>query len=199
MRKLFLVAFIAALFTGVSANAQGLKGVWFAGGNISIGSEKEYNDAGSKIKTTDFTVLPLVGKFISPSVAIGGALGYSQNKVEDVKNQTFIIQPLVRQYWNISGKLFAFGQVALPVSFGNIKNDGTKISDQFNMGLAFAPGLDLIVNNWLTIEASFNLLSIGYSTDKPKGGSKSSDFKFNGNFLESTSLGKVNIGVKILF
>lgn len=199
MKKVLLIAVLTVLCAGMSINAQGLKDVWFAGGNVSIGTDKSYDAAGERVKTTDYTVLPLVGKFITPSFAVGGALGYSYNKVDDLKKQSFIIQPLVRQYWNISGKLFVFGQLALPVSFGNIKNDGEKVSDQFNMGLSFTPGLDLIVNDWLSIEASFNLLSIGYSSDKPEEGSKSSNFKFNGNFMNSAELGKVNVGVKILF
>lgn len=198
MKKVFLIAVIAALFTTMGVNAQGLKGTWFAGGNLSMGSSKSYTEAGNKVKVSDYAIMPLAGKFVTPSLAIGGAVGYVYGKEDPIKTTTFIIQPLVRQYWNIAGKLYAFGQVALPIQFGNEKNNGFKTKEA-GVAIAFAPGLDLIVNSWLTIEASFNVISFGYENSKPDGGKTSSNFKLNGNMLGATELGKINIGVKVLF
>lgn len=203
MKKVLLIAVLTVLCAGMSINAQGLKDVWFAGGTLSISTEKPFKGGD---RTKEFTVLPMVGTFISPSLAVGGAIGYSQvDPVSDgefagTKSQKFIIQPLVRKYWNISGKLYVFTQASLPISFGNVKQDGDKIGDSMGFGFAFTPGLDLIVNNWLSIEASFNLINLSYTTFNPKGdGDRVNNFSFKGDALSSTKFGDITVGVKILF
>lgn len=199
MKKVFLIATLVALFIGSSVNAQGLKGVWFGGGTLSLSSERTIESQGERVK--EFTILPMFGKFITPSVAVGGAAGFSQADNSTFKEQNFIIQPLVRKYWNISGKLYAFTQAALPVTFGNLKENGDKIANSFGINFAFAPGLDLIVTNWLSIEASFNLVGLSFTSYNPKedGADRINNFSFKGDGLTSTKFGNINVGVKILF
>lgn len=209
MKKLFLVAVLAVISMCVSA--QGLKGTWFAGGQLSFGSDKE-NIAGTdgtfERKTTDFTVLPILGTFVSPDVAIGAGVGYMSSKTKDAgvqtgKENTFVIKPLVRKYWNITGGLFFFGQASVPMLFtsGEGAEDVGKYN-KTNIGLELAPGFDYVINSWLTIETSFTIFNAGYSSVKPKGGDTDSSFEFNANPFNSIGdreVGKLQIGAKFLF
>lgn len=204
MKKLLLLGAFALVC--LFSNAQdGLKGTWFAGGQVAFGSNKHYV-GDTKIKSDNYTIQPLVGTFISPDVAIGAALGYVHTKNPtlsntEVKDNTFIIQPFVRKYWNITGGLYFFGQGALPVSFGTEKTElanGTSKVKTTSVSIALSPGFDYIVTNWLTVEASFTLLSAGFKSEKPDGGKSSNSFNFDGN-THQNKIGDVAIGVKFLF
>lgn len=207
MKKLLLVSALA--LSCLFANAQdGLKGTWFIGGQAGFGSDKSYVGTTSitEQKVTDFTVAPLVGTFISPSVAVGGAIGFGSVKtkladVQTAKSTEVSIMPFVRKYWNITSGLYFFGQAGLPVSLGNTElgNGDTKVKvNQTNIAVALAPGFDYIINSWITVETSFTLLSARYNNTKPKGGDSSSSFRFNGD-THGTEIGDLTIGVKFLF
>lgn len=208
MKKLFFlgVLSLATLF----ANAQdGLKGTWFVGGQLSFGSDKVQVTGGEQ-KLTNTTVLPIVGTFISPSVAIGAGIGYMGAKREiadrdDWKQNNFVIKPLVRKYWNINGGLFFFGQAAVPVMFGNQKNYGDLGESKTSTSSAYlelSPGFDYVVNSWLTIETSFTIFSTGFSRSKPEEGDANTSFSFNANPFNSVgdrTVGELQVGVKFLF
>jgi len=211
MKKLFLAGVLALATLGL--NAQGLKGTWFAGGQLSFGSSKVQGfelaegTAGEQ-KITSTTVLPILGTFISPSVAIGAGIGYmgTTKKFEGEqysKSNTFVIKPLARKYWNISGGLFFFGQAALPIMFGSseLTKDVGK-ANSTDVYLELSPGFDYVINKWLTIETSFTVFNAGYSRVKPKGGDASSSFEFNANPFNSVgdrTVGELQVGVKFLF
>ena len=196
MKKLFLVATLIAFCATI--NAQGLKGTWFAGGAVEFSKAERYV-ADQKVKTDAYEIMPLVGNFINPSVAVGGALGYKQLKDAGAKDKMFTIMPLVRKYWNITGNLYVFGQAALPVGFGDQKDPNGMKTDLFSMNFQFSPGFDLIVNEWFTIEASFNLINAGFMTNKPDEGKKTTNWSINGNSIASSSFGELTVGVKFLF
>ena len=209
MKKLFLVAALAVISMCVSA--QGLKGTWFAGGQLSFGSSKDNiasTEGSFERKTTDFTVLPILGTFVSPDVAIGAGVGYISSQTKDAGEQTgkantFVIKPLLRKYWNISGDLFFFGQASVPVMFGSgetAKGEGKFNST--NIGLELAPGFDYVINGWITIETSFTIFNAGYSSVKPEGGDTDSSFGLNFNPFRSMGdrkVGDLQVGVKFLF
>ena len=214
MKKILLVGALALL--SLFSNAQdGLKGTWFAGGQVAFGSNKSYwgND---EVKYDNYTFQPLVGIFISSDVAVGAALGYSYSKspsgtinseVYYAKNSTFIVQPFVRKYWNITGGLYFFGQGSLPASFGTQRIDypdgSYYASDRFktktkSLSIVVSPGFDYIITDWMSIEASFTLLSAGYTSSKPDGEKSSNSFSFNGD-THSNKIGNIAIGFKFLF
>lgn len=195
MKRTILLA--SLMIICLSMSAQGLKGVWFAGGNVNFGKQEINLPAGLK-KVSQTAVMPLVGKFVSPTVAVGGALGFSQLKHDDVKTNTYTIMPLARKYWNIAGNLYVFGQMALPVDIANTKNSDPN-SNGFGIHFQVAPGFDLIVNKWFSIEASFVLVNAGYSQQKPKGGDTSRDWSLRGNTIGTSSFGDLSVGVKFLF
>ena len=201
MKKLFLLAGIALLSLNVTAQeeSKGLEGTWWVAGQVSFSSEKT-GDA----KTTSNMILPIVGKFISPSVTIGAGVGVLNNKVDNgfavtSEMSTIVVKPLVRKYWNISGGLFFYGQAALPVMIGKDKVDDSKYS---SVTLEVAPGFDYIVNKWLTVETSFTIFNVGTSTSTPDVGDKTTTFGFNANPMNSVGdrqLGNLQVGDKLLF
>jgi len=208
MKKLCL---LGILFLAISfANAQeGLKGTWFVGGQLAFGSDKNHID-GLEYKTTNTTILPILGTFVSPTVAVGAGIGYMGNKTEEEgadyrKGANFVIKPLVRKYWNINGGLFFFGQLAAPVMFGNKKTYPGHLEAKSNTSsahLELSPGFDYVINSWLTIETSFKIFSTGFSRVKPENGDADTSFSFNANPFNSVgdrTVGELQVGVKFLF
>lgn len=203
MKKILLVA-VALL--GLTVNAQdkkeskGLEGIWWAAGQVSFDSSKT-----GSAKSDSNMILPIVGTFISPDVTIGLGIGNIASKtvngagVTTAEGSTFVVKPLVRKYWNVSGGLFFYGQAALPIMMGKDKITDGKTS---SFGLELAPGFDYVVNKWLTVETSFTVFNVSSSTSTPKVGDKTTTFGFNANPMNSVSdrqLGNLQVGVKFLF
>jgi hypothetical protein len=201
MKKILLVAGIVLL--SLTANAQekskGLQGVWWAAGQVSFDSSKT-GDA----KTNSSMILPILGTFISPDVTVGLGIGNINSTTKlgsatTAESNTFVIKPLVRKYWNVSGSLFFFGQAALPVMIGKDKITDLKTS---SVALTIAPGFDYVINKWLTVETSFDVLNVSTSTSTPKVGNKTTKFGFNANPMNSVAdrnLGALQVGIKFLF
>jgi hypothetical protein len=203
MKKNLLVALV---LLGLTVNAQdkkeskGLEGVWWVAGQVSFDSSKT-----GSVKSDSNMILPIVGTFISPDVTIGLGIGNIASKtvngagVTTAEASTFVVKPLVRKYWNVSGGLFFYGQAALPIMMGKDKITDGKTS---SFGLELAPGFDYVVNKWLTVETSFTVFNVGSSTSTPKVGDKTTTFGFNANPMNSVSdrqLGNLQVGVKFLF
>ena len=202
MKKILLLASVV-LFT-LTSNAQekskGLQGVWFVGGQLQFSSTKT-----GDVKSDSNTVLPVVGNFISPSVAIGcgvGTINSSDTNSAGVKtsnSSTFVFKPLVRKYWNVAGNLYFFGQAALPIMSGKETVSNSKTS---SVALEVSPGFDYIINKWMTVETSFSILNVGSQTSTPNVGDKTTTFGFNANPMNTVSdrnLGGLMLGVKFLF
>ena len=203
MKKLLLVA-VALL--GLTVNAQdkkeskGLEGIWWAAGQVSFDSSKT-----GSAKSDSNMILPIVGTFVSPDVTIGLGIGNISSKTVNgagattAELSTFVVKPLVRKYWNVSGGLFFYGQAALPIMMGKDKITDGKTS---SFGLELAPGFDYVVNKWLTVETSFTVFNVGSSTSTPKVGDKTTTFGFNANPMNSVAdrqIGNLQVGVKFLF
>jgi hypothetical protein len=236
MKKLFLVGALA--LTGLFATAQeGLQGIWFAGGQVSFSNTSYDAD-----KSSSYFILPIAGTFITPSVAVGAGIGYIGNSGEteltypvtkqkftekDPDGGTFVVKPLVRKYWNITGGLFFFGQAALPlqfttnntytyvynpVAFDPISGQVTQVEQvelkgktkSTSVALELSPGFDYVINKWLTIETSFTIFSLGYNTSKPDvdGAKATNTFSLTANPFNSVNdrtVGALQVGVKFLF
>lgn len=172
MKKILLVAAIA-LF-GLTANAQdkenkGLQGAWWATSQLGYSQTKT-----GDVKSSNLMVLPLVGYFVSPSVTVGAGVGTINIKAENAtgtvaKTNLFVAEPLVRKYWNVAGKMYFFGQLAVPIITGKETESELKVS-QF--GLAMSSGLDFFVTKNFSVEFSYNLANFSSTTLTPKTGDK---------------------------
>ncbi|OXA70991.1 hypothetical protein B0A67_13820 [Flavobacterium aquidurense] len=174
-----ILTFVSIALIGLTAKAQdasqGLKGAWFVTSQFGYQQTKT-GDA----KNTNLSVIPIVGTFITPSVAIGAGLGYINMKSDlgsttSGKTDLFVIQPLARKYWNVAGSLYFFGQAALPVITGKEKESDTKIS-QF--GLSVSGGFDYFVTKNFSVEFSYDLANFTSTTIDPKTGDKTTVTNF---------------------
>lgn len=214
MKKLVLAGAIA-LF-GLS-NAQIAKGTTYISGQVGY-SQKENNNDDSKVES--FKVLPTVGYFVGTNLAVGLGVGYKSDKttettnnsliVSEVKNteSAFVVAPFVRKYWTIADKLYIFGQLEVPMEFGQVKEEGTSTTtiggttttaststkaNYTSIGVNVKPGLDYFLNKNWSIEATIG--EFGYNTSKfDTDGAKSvNNYKFGLN------LSAVTFGVKYVF
>jgi len=214
MKKLVLAGAVA-LF-GLS-NAQIAKGTTYISGQVGY-SQKENNNDDSKVES--FKVLPTVGYFVGTNLAVGLGVGYKSDKttettnnsliVSEVKNteSAFVVAPFVRKYWTIADKLYIFGQLEVPMEFGQVKEEGTSTTtiggttttaststkaNYTSIGVNVKPGLDYFLNKNWSIEATIG--EFGYNTSKfDTDGAKSvNNYKFGLN------LSAVTFGVKYVF
>ena len=174
-----IVALISIALIGLTANAQevnqGLKGAWFATSQFGYQQTKT-----ADVKNTSLSVLPIVGTFVTPSVAVGAGFGYMNIKSDSdkgtaAKTDLIVIQPLARKYWNVAGSLYFFGQLAAPVITGKEKQSELKVT-QF--GLSLSGGFDYFVTKNFSVEFSYDLANFTSTTLEPKTGEKTTVTNF---------------------
>ena len=174
-----IVTLISIVLVGLTAkaqdSAQGLKGAWFATSQFGYQQTKT-----ADVKNTNLSVIPIVGTFITPSVAVGAGLGYINMKSDskagtEAKTDLIVIEPLARKYWNIAGSLYFFGQAALPVITGKEKESDTKIN-QF--GLSVSGGFDYFITKNFSVEFSYDLANFTSTTIDPTVGEKTTVTNF---------------------
>lgn len=218
--KKILLAGAVALF-GLS-NAQIAKGTTYISGQLGY-SQNENNNTDTKIES--FKVLPTVGYFVNTNLAVGLGVGYKNDNTKVTtegnliptgtfvnENKTtasaFVVAPFVRKYWTLGDKLYIFGQLEVPMEFGQFKDENNRTetvgstetkkstSDKANytsIGVNVKPGLDYFLNKNWSIEATFG--EFGYNTNKldVDGAKRVNDYKFGLN------LSSVTFGVKYVF
>ena len=179
MKKLLLAGAlaIAGMF---SAQDKGLQGTWFA--TAQIGYEQTKGALLNGGKSTNTTILPIVGYFVAPTTAVGVDVGNVNIKAEDASGNTaantnlLVVQPLVRKYYNVAGKLFFFGQLAAPIITGKEKESNTKVN---SFSLAGSAGFDYIFSKHVTVEFSYRMIDYTHTTLKPESGEKTTMNSFN--------------------
>jgi len=182
MKKTILLSIIAILaFTNINAqeeetSSQGLKGAWWGLGQLNFTDVEETD-------TSSFTILPVVGNFISPTVTVGLGLGYKSTKVGDEDAfDAIIVMPLVRKYWGISDKFYLFAQADVPMEF---------YDNATAYGFNVRPGIDYFIGGNFTIEATFG--QFGYNVVDVDGGDT------NGTTSLGFDMMSINFGLKYLF
>ncbi|WP_143883594.1 outer membrane beta-barrel protein [Chryseobacterium binzhouense] len=202
MKKILLAAAVVAF--GLS-NAQIAKGTTYVSGVVGYSSTENNND---DTKVENFAVVPTVGYFVAPNLAVGLGVGYAsaseketfQNGFDKYTQSAFVVEPFVRKYWTLGDKLYIFGQLSVPMQFGNEKMEenlnNTTVSNKVNynsFGVSVKPGLDYFLNKNWTIEATIG--EFGYNTSKyDVDGAKNVN-----NFNFGLNLANVGIGVKYVF
>ncbi|KRB55755.1 outer membrane beta-barrel protein [Flavobacterium sp. Root186] len=177
MKKIFTLVGIALIGLSVKAqdSAQGLKGAWFATSQFGYQQTKT-----ADLKNTSLSVLPVVGTFVTPSVAVGAGIGFINIKADSnagtaAKTDLFVIQPLARKYWNVAGSLYFFGQAALPVITGKEKESELKVNQ---VGVSVSGGFDYFVTKNFSVEFSYDLANFTSTTIEPKNGEKTTVTNF---------------------
>ena len=174
-----LLTFVSIALIGLTAKAQdsnqGLKGAWFATSQFGYQQTKT-----ADVKNTSLSVLPIVGTFVTPSVAVGAGIGYINIKADSdagtaAKTDLIVIEPLARKYWNIAGSLYFFGQLALPVITGKEKESELKVTQ---VGVAVSGGFDYFITKNFSVEFSYDLVNFTSTTLDPKNGEKTTVTNF---------------------
>lgn len=113
------------------SNAQIKTGTLYLSGQAGFSQNKDNN---TENKSQNFSVIPTVGVFIAPNLAIGTGIGYTGSKAENtdvnnlgfgvetlqstIKASAFTARPFIRKYWTLSDNLYIFGQLEIPVEIG---------------------------------------------------------------------------------
>ncbi|MGC4039340.1 MAG: hypothetical protein QM710_00700 [Flavobacterium sp.] len=178
MKKLLLAAGIIVLSFASQAQekSQGLQGAWFATSQFGYQQTKTGDN-----KATNLSVIPIVGTFITPSVAVGAGVGIMNIKSEtasvtNANTNLLVVEPLIRKYWNIAGNFYFFGQLASPIISGKEKEADTKITQY---GVAMSGGIDFFVTKSFSVEFSYDLANFTSTTIKPDGGDKTTVNNFS--------------------
>ncbi len=175
MKNLLLFASMALFCLNVNAQDKqntenkGLKGAFWATSQIGYSKTSAGDDT-----MTNFNIIPIVGYFVSPSVTAGVGVGVVNIKnetagVTNAKTNLLVVEPLVRKYWNVAGKMYFFGQLAAPIINGKESEANMKISQY---GVAMSGGFDFFVTKNFSVELSYNLINVSSTTITPDTGSK---------------------------
>lgn len=170
MKKFLLLAAIAIF--GFTANAQekeniDLDGAWWATSQVGF-QQTKFGDE----KSTNLSIIPLVGYFITPSITVGAGAGLINIKSEtggttNSNAELIVVEPLLRKYWNIAGNFYFFGQLAVPIISGKEKESDMKITQY---GVAMSGGFDFFVTKSFSVEFSYDLANFTSTTLKPNSG-----------------------------
>lgn len=218
MKKIVLVSAVA-LFS--LSNAQIAKGTAYLSGQVEY-NHNENNQFTEKRKEDIVKILPTAGYFVAENLAVGLGIGYKSAvtkyevgnaaisnllEIKDTDN-AFVVAPFVRKYWTLSDKLYIFGQLQVPLEFGqqkfdansNIEMGDPQLAPSFSsknnytkIGVNIKPGLDYFLSKKWSIEATFG--EFGYNTNKRDldGAKRQNNYKFDVN------LASVTFGVKYVF
>jgi len=174
-----ILSLVGIVLIGLTAKAQdgnqGLKGAWFATSQFGYQQTKT-----GDVKNTNLSILPVVGTFVTPSVALGAGFGLINMKSESkdgtaAKTDLIVIEPLARKYWNVAGSLYFFGQLATPIITGKEKESDLKVNQ---VGLALSGGFDYFVTKSFSVEFSYDLANFTSTTLDPKVGEKTTVTNF---------------------
>lgn len=141
MKKLMLTAMVA-LFA-VAANAQDL----FLGGTVNFWDN-------SDAKHTSFGIAPEIGYNLSDAWALGMQVGYSYEKVDEIKINSIGVAPYARYSYLIAGpvKLFLDGGF----DFETAKLKGGDSYNAWSIGIH--PGVSIALNNKFSLVAHIGFL-----------------------------------------
>ncbi|MCZ4245035.1 outer membrane beta-barrel protein [Pedobacter punctiformis] len=187
MKKLLLsLVAVAGLVYG--ANAQTEKGKVILGGNVGFNTSKV--DGANKADVS-FSIVPSAGYFVANNFAIGTGVGYTYNKeVSRLRqNEAFVVAPFGRYYVGLSDQFKFFGQLSVPMAFGNNKivdangDTGAKVGSTTSIGVNVAPGFAFFPTKRIGIEVSVN--GLGYNNFSIKDEATGAKVKTNSFGLEA--------------
>ena len=167
MKKILLTLSAVAVL-GFAANAQTEKGKFMLGGQVNYDG---HNVKDSDFKINSLSIVPNVGYFVADNIAVGLGLGYQWTKAENNENSSetgsaFQLAPFGRMYSNNAGPVKFFGQLSVPMSWGERKINDDKVSTISNYGVELAPGLAFFPTSNIGIEFKVKGLYFQSSTDK---------------------------------
>lgn len=191
--KKVLLSLIAVAGLAFTTQAQTEKGNFLIGGSVEVNTGK--NDGAAK-SDVNFSVVPSVGYFFDNNFAVGTEIGYayakSYNVLTSAQSSAFVVRPYLRGYKGINDQFKFFGQLSVPMAFGNNKlgdaegNNMVKTGKNNNVGVALSPGIAFFPSKKFGIEFSVNGISYNdYSVEDNNGNNigGSKNFNIGANFF----------------
>lgn len=174
MKKLLVLGAVA-LFAGV--NAQETETVGFNMGDTFITGAVGFNSQTTgDVKNNTFSIAPSVGYFVTPNVAIGARVGYTNSTAKyteanvNFSNEVnaFEIGAFGRYYWMPTSRFSIFSELA--ANYANAKNTlnagNVSVDNKANgFNIALAPGINYFLSPNFALEATWGI--INYSSVKP--------------------------------
>lgn len=211
MKTILKIAAIAStmLLSSVAANAQ-----MYAGGSLGYSSEVDKDDDGNKDDSKSrFSFSPKVGYSLDEklSIGLGFSVGNTASKTYDAngdeltnpKTSTWSIAPFTRYTVAEFGKLSIVGEGTIYFAGSTTDYDSTGLpkvkSSEF--GINIAPILVYEASEKISLEASINLLSLGYSSYKANTDydATTSRFDFGADSNGLINTGNISIGFMYKF
>lgn len=185
--KKVLLSLIAVAGLAFTTQAQTEKGNFLIGGNVELNTGK--NDGAAK-SDLNFSVVPSVGYFFSNNFAVGTGVGYeyakSYSTLASAQSSAFVVSPYLRGYKGINDQFKFFGQLSVPMAFGNNKlgdangNNMVKTGSNNSVGVALSPGIAFFPSKKFGIEFSVNGISYNdYNAEDANGNTVGGNKNFN--------------------
>ena len=171
MKKVLFIAAIA--FTAFTASAQTEQGNIVLGGTAQFQTQKAKVDGAES--RDDFAIVPMIGYFVQQNLAIGTGIGVEQTKfTSGAKSTAVVVEPFARYYKGLGSEQFKFfGQLSVPMTFGNDKNaDGDKVGGENSIGVALSPGFAFFPTKKFGIELGFSGIQFESTVEKDADGDK---------------------------
>ena len=177
MKRILITVVVTAM--GYGLYAQPGAGKIFVGGDIGVygygGKTKTGGTTSDGTKTTNITVLPKAGYFLSSKLAIGAELGvdativnYPGNNPDKSTDVQFHVMPFAR-YYLISGTGGIFVEGGVGVGFGKRKTvypTNTQETNLTSFTAGITPGVYYYVIPKLALEATFGWFGFSSSVEK---------------------------------
>jgi opacity protein-like surface antigen len=189
-----------------------LNGQVFIGGNFGLNTSGGSFDNGTitvdKTSSVSFSILPMVGIFLSENVAVGASVNLSLSRTkfpgtpETINTSSGIgVSPFLRYYAIRMDKFSVFGQGNIGFSYsgskskvGGTSTDGPKATSLY---LNLVPGLSYDLSDRLSLETSINVFNLGVSQTITKQGSTkdiTTNFGIGGGLYNIVTIGDITIG-----
>ncbi len=177
MKRILITVIVMAL--GYGLYAQPGAGNIFIGGDVGLygnGSKTKIGGTSSDgIKSTQITILPKAGYFLSNKLAVGAELGvitsitnYPGNNPDKSTGVQFHIMPFAR-YYLISGTGGIFVEGGVGIDFGKNKTiypTTTQESNLTKFSAGITPGIYYYVIPKLALEATFGWFGFSSTVEK---------------------------------
>ncbi len=176
IKKALIICVIAV--SGIVLYGQPVAKSLFLGGNVSLYYQNEKNDENDETrKTTQISLSPKIGYFITERTAIGLKVGVSSlvqkresNYDEDLKvtEAYFNITPLMRYYFT-KGAFGFFSEASCNIGFGKTKQSTSSYSEKGNITqvmVGISPGLYYYVHPRLALELSAGWFGYEYNSEE---------------------------------
>lgn len=210
MKKIILS--VAAVFAFGFANAQeevkeagngGFgKGNIFVSGTVGFSS---MDDKDADWKSSNFTISPKVGYFLTENIAIGGQLGYSSSKDAAMDNvmgidvsgfgstfsvNTFSVGAFGRYYFTPANQFSLFGELGVNYMTSTIDEvDGVSVDENNKVngiGAGLGLGMNYFVSKNFALEAGIGVLNFTNAKPDVDGADGVSTFNFGANLSNIT-------------